>query len=250
MISRRQAFATLASLLPAGSLSAADSEKLEEGELVKLLADALQHLRLTSPPIGSVQAFAGDWPPRKPDGFWTELDIGWLLCDGRKLDDVQKKLHEELEKQKKKIPEDGVLASLYKVLPQQGEKPAETLPNYCGMFLRGVDLRRDGTTTGNDKLDEENRLRVVGSVQQCATKLPQKKFTAVIAGKHKHALQLEMHASRNPNGKCANTVASGDPKLVQPHDIEETGNHTHNIEGGDKETRPINIAVNYIIKFQ
>ncbi|MCS7304160.1 MAG: tail fiber protein [Thermoguttaceae bacterium] len=50
------------------------------------LLNALVRLELTSPPIGTVMAFAGPWPPKKPDGTqWTEQELGWLLCDGRAL---------------------------------------------------------------------------------------------------------------------------------------------------------------------
>src|SRR4051812_25432554 len=38
-------------------------------------------------PVGTVVAFAGDWPPKKADDKtpWEEADLGWMACDGRAL---------------------------------------------------------------------------------------------------------------------------------------------------------------------
>src|ERR1700683_4748511 len=104
MISRRHALsASLLGLIPEGPLLAfedgeAQGETLEKlNKLITVLSDALQHLRRTNPPIGSVQAFAGEWPPLKTDRMtkWHELDLGWLLCNGDKIVEVEARLHAE-----------------------------------------------------------------------------------------------------------------------------------------------------------
>lgn len=265
MISRRDAIAALAGMLPA-EINPVDDANPKDEELIDLLHEILAKLerqRLTSPPIGSVVAFAGEWPSDKDDGRTPfELNIGWLLCDGRKLKDVEEKLHEEMRKRKdangKNLapPEGGILARLRAVLPPKptpdGKKqPADALPDYRGMFLRGVDDRRflregkKGELSGKDA----DGPRLLGSEQKCATKVPEKGFTTDEQGEHCHDMHLEMGASRNPNGKVNNTVTSDRDKAVERNTLPK-GKHTHQIVGGDDETRPVNIAVYYIIKFQ
>src|SRR5579883_732911 len=145
MISRREAFAaSLLGLLPEGQLLAFENDEGKDetlqklNQLIKTLADALQHLRLTSPPIGSVQAFAGEWPPQKADGkTWHELDIGWLVCNGQKLSEAEAKLHDELRKRGKRPPAGGLLKELRAVLR------ADHLPD-----LRGRTLVAAGASPG------------------------------------------------------------------------------------------------------
>ncbi len=246
MISRREAFATLASLLPAGRVTAEDQEKADVEELVKMLADALLHLRLTSPPIGSVQAFAGDWPPRKINGVWTELEMGWLLCDGRKLDDLQVKLHVQLEKRSQKIPKGGILAELRDVLPPSKNGLAEMLPDYRGVFLRGLDRSITGVAKGRDK--EEKRS--VGDEQGCATAMPTRKFSTSEAGEHTHPISTRFNWGTDPNKDGAEVTTHNKTFAAPGAGMQPAGKHIHEIIGGDAESRPINIAVNYIIKFQ
>src|SRR6185312_5276165 len=51
------------------------------------LQEQITFLSRTAPPVGAVEAFAGEWPPAKKEGGrWTEEEVGWLLCDGRKLE--------------------------------------------------------------------------------------------------------------------------------------------------------------------
>ena len=50
-------------------------------------AEDIDRLSLTSPPVGRVMAFAGEWSPRRADGNqWTEQELSWLLCDGWEWD--------------------------------------------------------------------------------------------------------------------------------------------------------------------
>src|SRR5262249_26670965 len=52
-------------------------------EIVRRLDETQQQvswLSRTSPPVGAVVAFAGEWPPKKRDnGKWTEEELGWAL---------------------------------------------------------------------------------------------------------------------------------------------------------------------------
>jgi hypothetical protein len=84
-------------------------------------------LSRTSPPVGSVVAYAGAWPPKKGEGgLWTEDELGWILCDGRDITPPQ-------------------FAELRTALG------AANAPDYRGYFLRGLD------TSGN--VDKGNHQR-------------------------------------------------------------------------------------------
>jgi Phage Tail Collar Domain len=49
-------------------------------------AQDISRLSRTSPPVGAVVAFTGEWLPPKAKGErWTEAELGWMLCDGRAL---------------------------------------------------------------------------------------------------------------------------------------------------------------------
>jgi hypothetical protein len=259
MLSRREAIASLLGALPENHPLAVLDAEGQEGELknlndlLKLLADALEHLRRTSPPIGSVQAFAGEWPPRRTDGkAWTEFEIGWLLCDGRKLGDVETALRREAETFRKRVPADGMLTVLRAVLTPRNGKAPETLPDYRGVFLRGWDDRP--APAGRDP------GRLLGSNQKDATRRPDTPFSTDEQGKHNHvdredavALLLDpgREIPRFPSGFQMAPAPGKTASVKDPYPISAQGNHRHSVTaGGDAETRPANVAVNYIIKFQ
>jgi microcystin-dependent protein len=75
-------------------LIAAHTELLKE---LKRVTAAYYHLSRTSPPVGSIQAFAGAWPPKRlKDKSWTEAELGWLLCDGSILDTQKNPEYQQL----------------------------------------------------------------------------------------------------------------------------------------------------------
>jgi hypothetical protein len=209
---------------------------------------AVSWLSRTSPPVGSVEAFAGDWPPRKADRTtWTELDIGWLRCDGRKLADLEAELHKELEKHGKKAPAEGALAELWAVLPRlPGGKPAETLPDYRGLFLRGID------PTGTWDPERMPADRSPGSYQADAI-AKHKHHVTLTGGGHGHDIPFHQQDGKDNglgNGKVVGYVKQTQSKAKTLTD----GSHTHvgytDEDAGGKETRPKNRAVHWIIKFK
>jgi len=101
---------------------------------------------------------------------------------------------------------------------------SNTLPDLRGYFLRGLDS-----------------TRTLGSQQNDATKMPNNPFVVQPAGSHSHTLGV----NNGIGGTGSVTTSTGG---VQTVSTSTTPDHTHNLTGGDTETRPKNIAVNYIIK--
>jgi hypothetical protein len=186
------------------------------------------------PPIGSVMAYAGPWNAQ------METQTGWMLCDGRML---KPEMH-------------GQLIKLF----NDSKLNAKNAPDYRGYFLRGFDA---SPFQGPAKVDA---ARSLGSRQEDTTRLPRtNKFKT--GGDHDGQ---HIHASDVPNAvkhKLAKankqgTVAGGhvmDNTEVAPlteinlqfgEDV-GPGGHGHEImSGGDMETRPKNISVNWIIRFR
>lgn len=201
-------------------------------EQITDLQQQLSWLSRTSTPVGTVGAFAGQWPPKKGSGgTWTELDLGWMLCDGRSLDNIT---HAELI---------AVLGTA-------------KLPDNSGVFLRGNDARMDGSLAGRDP----DGGRALGAVQNWASAMPRNAFTTGGAGQFSFDDRLitgpTIDDGKMPRwpliwGNSHNTPALRDfqsPSLN--HRSVSQPNHTHTIAGGDSETRPINAAVNWIITFK
>jgi hypothetical protein len=189
-------------------------------------------------PTGTVVAFAGT-PMRVP--------TGWLPCDGR-----------------------SVTRAMYPTLfdaigtAHGGDGTNFNLPDYRGRFLRGVDsgaMRdpdRAARTAANSGGNTGDR---VGSVEGAATAMPIAAFGTGTSGGHDHGgvtgterdapgfgVFYDSRGSFSLSAGSAiqayNTTQGG----THRHGINSDGAHTHSITGGDRETRPINAAVNYIIK--
>src|SRR4029078_5217359 len=47
------------------------------------IIERVEKLESNSPPVGTVMAFAGPWPPPGHSLEQWEKERGWLLCDGR-----------------------------------------------------------------------------------------------------------------------------------------------------------------------
>ena len=179
--------------------------------------------------IGTVLAYASVVDEASPP------PEGWLLCDGS-----------EVSRQ--------TYAALFKVigtLHGSGDGVVTfTLPDYCGRFLRGVD---DGT--GRDP-DANTREATeiggatgdrVGSVQSWATAPPVgagQGFVTQSTGAHTHDVK------HLPSGKSWYEIA-GEHYAEwndDPSPSSTDGTHSHDVTGGgDLETTPKSIYVNYII---
>jgi hypothetical protein len=137
------------------------------------------------------------------------------------------------------------------------------LPDLQGFFLRGVDpprqpARPDAPVPSQVDPDRDQRVPPalngnaganVGSLQLYATALPRNRFRTSDAGEHKHSIDFETGASRD-TGREYNTVAAPHIAGEVIPQTELAGVHAHEILDGDKETRPINAYVWWIIRYR
>lgn len=162
-------------------------------------------------PIGAIVPFSGLAAPK-----------GWIACDGRTLNPLE-------------YPE---LAAVF------GATKDFTVPDLRGRFIRGLNLGETGA--GRDPDDR----KLVGVAQAAATAQPVSPYEISSAGAHEHGYSdawfaevdcgnsglLGSNASDRDNGYCMRSATTSN-----------TGAHQHALTGGDKETRPVNVSVNFII---
>lgn len=192
-----------------------------------------------SPPIGSVCPYAGQIDPYNgsANGLWdlaacksetthpgaktdnpmnhVEQD-GWMLCDGRYLDaDAYPELY-------------AVLGAQY---GQGGTEAARTfrIPDYRGLFLRGADAGAGLDPDADTRVgpDGSGTLNTVGSLQCDAMQT------------HTHRYDITQPAAISNQGVAAGTSTSSTSTSAPENPARTT-----------TETRPKNIAVNYIIRFR
>lgn len=193
-------------------------------------------------PVGAVTAFAGALgapdstgkadaegtegtasPPNDTQPTTYPLEAwGWMLCDGRSLSSVD---YPELF---------AVLGHLY-----GGSGSQFNIPDYRGYFLRGV-----GTGTRNDPdiaartapAGGQGPSDGVGSVQACAVQSHEHTYSSAPAP-----------SAESPSGTAAGapSVASA---LTTGGPVAGTGQRQA-VLVSPNETRPLNVYVNYIIKF-
>jgi len=192
----------------------------------KTLQDAFN--RLAQP--GIISAYGGPVVP-----------TGWLLCDGSAVS---------------RTTYAGLFTAIGTVHGSGDGASTFNLPDYRGRFLRGVD-----GAAGNDP-DAATRTaaktggnvgNMLGSLQGQATALPTLQFGISTTGGHNHYLGGASDASV-VSGHLTSSATTGTWTLSDtgPYGGSNTttsGDHSHAVSGGDKETRPKNAYVNYIIKY-
>jgi microcystin-dependent protein len=179
---------------------------------------------LPSVPVGTIVSFAGTL-----DEVWLKSQ-GWLYCNGqslKKTDFIELFLN---------------IGTNYGATRQN-----YNLPDFRGYFQRAVDdgsnndpyVGTRGSTAGGASGDNP------GSIQADYTKAPTTAFSTSVNGKHSHNVP---HAPVDNN---AYAVAGGHYGLWTSNSpqTQAAGNHTHVLAGGDKEMRPVNKYVYFIIKY-
>ena len=188
-------------------------------------------------------AYAGEWSREKHE------KSGWLLCDGRSLKSTE---YPGLFGVIGKSHGDGSRD----IDPAMAVTGCDfNLPDCRGLFLRGADSdsRRDPDAASRTAIRPGGAIgREIGSLQRGSTRRPDNVFiTGYESAQHTHkaptsngvAGQFEVPlAARNGGLWQVDFINGADTSGQQQH-------HMHAItDGGDKETRPINLSVNWIIK--
>ncbi len=176
----------------------------------------------TGPPVGAIMPFYGT----AATAATLELG-GWFLCDGRSIASI----------------DDNVLFPDEKTALQT-VIGSGNLPDLRGLFLRGIDPA--GGTQHDPDAD-----RAVGNVQ-----------TSQIQG-HTHNYDRASDATESANANVGVGVSTTNVRNdvanvnVLTAAFATGGNHSHNINhtvtatnsaGSGNDTRPVNAAVNYLIK--
>ena len=148
--------------------------------------------------------------------MWGTATIpdGWLLCNGQ-------------------VPN----ATLY---PELKALYPTGIPDLRGAFVRGAGLN------GNGRWGDAGRQVVTG--QEDSTKRPGTALTGTTSsdGTHHHAGSFKIDTNEWQRGNPGGGYVG-----YRDGNVDDAGAHTHTVTingGGDAETRPVNVALNYIIK--
>lgn len=192
-------------------------------------------------PVGTILAYAGKVTGKHRDKLWR---AGWLPCDGATIRETEG------------LP---VFEVIHRFWGGDEEKQDYMLPDLRGRFARGVNHKQK-------KLDDNKRLlgdpeasgrtpsaaggkgaNHVGSIQGYATAPPGNEFSGrTDDGARKGNKMGEKTGNKGPGTNPANGLGNNvkDATMsISPH------KHKFTVTaGGDLETRPVNVYVNWIIK--
>ncbi|MBN1900790.1 tail fiber protein [Candidatus Sumerlaeota bacterium] len=191
---------------------------------------------------GSVKAYMGQSDPD-----------GWLICDGRVIDKQKNSKYSDLVDFLRDPVKIG--SSIYQV---DGNPAKAVLPDLRGRFLRGAVSNKDDSAARDlDRADRESEDGkklgpCIGSIQGFATHIPKIPFETDLKGKHSH----QVYTTKRKGDRTGNGISLvyGDWGLCSDEGNEIPigffEDHLHHIvKGGDHETRPVNVYVNWIIKY-
>lgn len=190
-------------------------------------------------PVGAVVAYAGTLgaplpstaspttklPKGEQDHTIEPIEAwGWMLCDGREL--VASEYPHLF----------AALGHLYGASDDK-DKTKFRIPDYRGYFLRCIDAGAD-----RDK-DKGERTPPAGSSEE-----------EQVGSTQEYALQSHKHSYTKPNDAVTPYGSDGGASAVPSVSMNEcTGDPkdtcTTDVRVSENETRPMNIYVNYIIKF-
>lgn len=207
--------AQLQSVLASVDTDLSVTEQIVAG-LQNQINELLPALRQAAVPVGSIFCFGG---PTTPPDFY--------LCDGTAFSKVD-------------FPDLFAAIGHTHTRPEFATGQYFNIPDLRGMFVRGHDYDRG--------LDPEPGGRLLGSAASFKTAMPTLPFGTSQAGKHGHTTFF-WSAPLSGAGSSAFLAAS---PLGNSYNLptSSAGEHSHDIVGGDAETCPVNVALNYIIKIK
>lgn len=216
------ATASAATQIPVFTASpASTSQTLATRTPAEILADGGISLYM---PAGAVQAFARSTAP-----------AGWLVCDGTIIPTTG--------------TFQGVNASLLQTLRTllaTNFGATGQLPNLQGQFIRG--LTTNLTTTSRDPLSAS---RVLGNVQSDIVRSHTHTGTTDTGGAHAHNTNIVIGSTGAGSALMAANAAANEFPTGRIA-VQSGGSHNHSFttsSTGDLETRPVNIALLYCIKY-
>ncbi|MBS1191316.1 MAG: hypothetical protein H6R10_3108 [Rhodocyclaceae bacterium] len=167
----------------------------------------------SAPPIGSILAIGAD--TTNFSNLAILLEMGWLPCNGGKLS-----------------KSDPKYAALYAVIGDTyGSVPLQfMLPDLRGYFVAGAG--------GQSK---------TGTVlQHSTTGAPVVPITTSTDGNHLHSIPNIPTDTHTIDVVAGVDLAENNPTATP---TSQDGSHTHTLSGGDSESRPMNVYVDYVIRY-
>jgi microcystin-dependent protein len=185
-------------------------------------------------PVGALMAFGGPIAQNRS----ALLEAGWLPCNGTAYGTAE-------------------YAALFQAIGTAfgGGNGYFNVPDLRGRFTRGVShgvtpARDPGAAARTASNQGGAAGDAVGSLQGSATGLPVKPFVSDAQGNHVHQVA---HAPIDTNDTAA-ALPSGHDICAGNDDYatsDSQGAHTHTLsKGGDAETRPANLYLEWCIKFR
>jgi len=209
--------------------------------LSSLTKTSNSQLIVPATPVGLVMAFPGDKNKIPGDGKW-------LLCEGqsKKIADYQELFQ--------------VIGWTYGLgADSSGNRTTFQLPDYRGYFLRGVSGKNDeGKNDNRDPEVDKRRAsdgtnasggKSIGTIQDDSTRLPRypNEFKTDKSGIHSH-LDPTFSGYPGPHEVAVDGRGPAGIDYNSSASTNDSGEHFHKVVGGDKETRPKNVYVYWIIK--
>jgi len=195
-------------------------------------------------PVGSVMAYAGNLGqpipataeppvtlPSNAKNVRNNLEAsGWMLCDGRLLD---VELYPELF---------SALGYNY-----GGGDDTFSIPDYRGYFLRGADLGASVSPQGQLARDDTSpEERTIGVIQSDALIEHTHEVETLELGSEPPGTKSVGVSTDGPSAKVELVSEKDDSGAVKIEDVNE-GAPKNKVDR--HETRPLNMSINYIIKY-
>jgi Phage Tail Collar Domain len=198
-------------------------------EKVEKLEEKLSRLSQFNPPVGTVAAYLGAWPPKGTSLDAWEAKVGWMLCNGRAFD-------------AKTCPE---LAAVL---------PGRALPNYVGRLARGAVAGEAVGAAGGADVVSFATVAAGGHVHS----LPALTGTISNGGPNPGGKRYHVH-DNNKGWRPDNWLSTEgkgnnrpEPEGQHYHDLGgntgSEGAHAHQVN--NLSIVPSYLAVHYIIKFR